>query len=339
MSRSNWIEPAYSRAQVDRAARVLLDPDTSHAVFKEELDKFVNWRAAHGYPLNTAQIVLRSRARKVTKRGLVSQRHKREVSIVRKLTRSRSMRLTQMQDIAGCRAIVPTIRQVLELQKHYSADIRNDYISCPAESGYRSIHAVSVYQGKKKTSFDGLLVEVQLRTSLQHAWATAVETVDTFTGSDLKSGYGDQEWRRLFALVGTVFALDEQCPSVPGTTSSRSNAIRELRSLENELGLLGRLHTWHRASQVVRNPSFRFQKYLLIEQWPTNGKIRLHTFASDEYERATEVYSELEQKVTAENRLQVVMASADSLSALRRAYPNLFVDPTQFLIAYQAALS
>lgn len=249
------------------------------------------------------------------------------------------MRLTQMQDIAGCRAIVPTIRQVAELRRFYSIDIRDDYIASPPESGYRSVHAVSSYQGKTKTSFDGLLVETQLRTALQHAWATAVETVDTFTGSDLKSGFGDDDWRRLFALVGNLFALEERCPAVPGTPVSRMQTARELKSLESKLGLSERLRTWHRASQVVRNPSFRFQKYLLIEQWPIDGTIRLHTFTSGEYEQATEMYSELEQKVTSENRLQVVMASADSLSALKRAYPNLFVDPTEFLKSYEAALS
>lgn len=339
MSRANWIEPAFSRSKVDRAARVLVDENSADDAFSEALKTFSNWRAAHGYPLNTAQIVLRGRVRRIAPSGLISQRHKREFSIVRKLQRSHSMRLTQMQDIAGCRAVVSTVRQVHALSDYYGEDIRDDYIASPAASGYRSIHAVSAYQGKTKTAFDGLLVETQLRTALQHAWATAVETVDTFTGSDLKSGYGDAAWKRIFALIGSVFALSESCATVPETPTKLSTINRELRELEADLGLIARLRTWHQTSQVVRDPAFRFKKYLLIEQWPGSGEVKLHTYASGQFEDATRRYSELEQQVTNQNRLQVVMASADSLPALKRAYPNLFVDPTEFLKAYTKALS
>lgn len=338
MAKMPWVEPAHSRAKVDRAGRVLADMDGSDGEIDQALSVFANWRAAHGYPLNTAQIVLRHRVRRVAATGLVSQRHKRELSIVRKLERSRTMRLSQMQDIAGCRAILSTIKQVGQLRSYYEADIRDDYISCPADSGYRSIHAVSRYHGKTKTAFDGLLVETQLRTALQHAWATAVETVDTFTGSDLKSGYGSDDWRRLFALIGSAFAAREGSETVPGTPSGILNITRRIRPLERRLGLADRLRAWHRASQVVRNPAFRFKKYLLIEQWPTTGAVKLHTYAAGQFEAASNRYAELEQQVTTNNRLQVVMASADSLPALKRAYPNLFVDPSEFLKAYQRLL-
>ena len=333
------MEPAFSRSRVDRSARILVDSDASDDQFADALRVFSNWRAAHGYPLNTAQVVLRARARRVCSTALISQRHKREISIIRKIERSNSMRLTQMQDIAGCRAIVNTMRQLSALEHIYSDDVRDDYVKCPPASGYRSVHAVSLYEGKKKTAFDGLLVETQLRTALQHAWATAVETVDTFTGSDLKSGFGEDQWRRLFSLVSTSFCSRERSPSVPGTPASSELVRRELRELESELGLTQRLMAWHRASQFVRAPEFRFKKHLLIELWPITGVVKLHTFSADQFGSAAQKYSELEQQVTAENRLQVVMASADSLQALKRAYPNLFVDPTAFLVAYAQALS
>jgi ppGpp synthetase/RelA/SpoT-type nucleotidyltranferase len=38
-----------------------------------------------------------------------------------------------------------------------------------------------------------LWIEIQLRTSLQHAWATAVETVDAFTNENLKFGAGSDD--------------------------------------------------------------------------------------------------------------------------------------------------
>lgn len=338
MSSRLWIEPRFSRTQVDKAGKVLIGHDATDDDFNQALEIFSNWRAAHGYPLNTAQIVLRSRAKRVSSTAFISQRHKRELSIVRKLQRSGSMRLSQMQDIAGCRAVLNTIKQLGTLRKYYELEVKDDYVLEPAASGYRSVHAVSRYKGKTNTAFDGLYVETQMRTGLQHAWATAVETVDAFTGSDLKSGYGTAEWRRLFALVGSTFAMQEECPGVPDVPTSKLKIRREVRSLEKSLNLVQSLKGWHRTSQVVRDPGFRFKKYIIIEHHPGRGTVRLYTFGVDEFEQASNRYAELEQAVTKDNQLQVVMASADSPNALRRAYPNLFVDPKEFLKAYEEFL-
>lgn len=338
MTSRSWVEPVFSRAQVDRAGRVLIGRYGSDEDLEEALKVFSNWRAAHGYPLNTAQLVLRQRARRIASTAFVSQRHKRELSIVRKLERSGTMRLSQMQDIAGCRAVVNTIIQLRALRANYLGEIRDDYVEAPASSGYRSIHAVSRYQGKTRTAFDGLFVESQLRTALQHAWATAVETVDAFTGSDLKSGYGEPEWRRLFALIGSAFAIREECSRVPGTPTAMRELKREIRKLERQLSLAASLRGWHQASKVVFAPGFRFKKYILIEHRPRDGKVMLYTYGADEFEAASDRYAVLEQAVTRDNQLQVVMASADSSRALRRAYPNLFVDPTEFLRAYGSVL-
>ncbi|MBU6438396.1 MAG: hypothetical protein KGQ77_12790, partial [Betaproteobacteria bacterium] len=63
-------------------------------------------------------------------------------------------------------------------------------------------------------AFNNQKIEVQLRTRLQHAWATAVEIVDAFTGQALKSGLklnsGDPKWRRFFALMSSVIAIREK---------------------------------------------------------------------------------------------------------------------------------
>jgi len=38
------------------------------------------------------------------------------------------------------------------------------------------------------------LIEIQIRSKLQHIWATAVETVGFFTGQAIKSNEGEKEW-------------------------------------------------------------------------------------------------------------------------------------------------
>jgi putative GTP pyrophosphokinase len=93
-----WVEPWYSRSQVKREGYWLREQD---APINTEVIR--NWRTSHGYPLHHFYISLKSRSRKVNPNSFVSQRLKRLPSIYAKLRRERSMQLTTMQDIAGCR--------------------------------------------------------------------------------------------------------------------------------------------------------------------------------------------------------------------------------------------
>ena len=69
------------------------------------------------------------------------------------------MRLSAMQDIGGCRAVMYGIQDVNKLVESYEcSDIKhnlfekNDYIDQPKPSGYRGIHLVYKYAGKKTES-------------------------------------------------------------------------------------------------------------------------------------------------------------------------------------------
>src|SRR5262249_50146389 len=89
---------------------------------------------------------------------------KSTTSIVEKLLRE-SIRLTQMQDIAGCRLVVPHIgtqnRIVKLLVKELSAEV-SDRRKHPSH-GYRAVHLIAKADDKQ--------IEVQVRTRLQHLWA------------------------------------------------------------------------------------------------------------------------------------------------------------------------
>lgn len=113
------------------------------------------------------------------------------------------MRLARMQDIGGVRGVVNTIKEVRELQGQYQDTTRfthelirgDDYISYPKDDGYRGVHLVYRYNNTlarngSTEQYTGLLVELQLRTKLQHTWATAVETMGTFKGKSFKSHEG-----------------------------------------------------------------------------------------------------------------------------------------------------
>ena len=75
------------------------------------------------------------------------------------------------------RAILPTIHDVFRVTNEYLDAKRfdhefyriNDYIANPKSDGYRSIHLIYKYKNQRIPDWDGLLVEVQLRTKLQHS--------------------------------------------------------------------------------------------------------------------------------------------------------------------------
>ena len=117
-----WVSPLYSRSQIDIAGRVLARDDSPEvsasgdnlladdvqydrwAEFEIALTAINNWRSSHSFPLNTLQVGLRRLASQVDVHSVVAQRIKRLSSIEAKLRRFPTMKLSQMQDIGGCRA-------------------------------------------------------------------------------------------------------------------------------------------------------------------------------------------------------------------------------------------
>jgi Region found in RelA / SpoT proteins len=83
----------------------------------------------------------------------------------------------------------------------------DDYIARPKPDGYRSHHLMFNFRDRRNAGIhDGRRIEVQLRTRLQHSWATAVEAVGLFRGEDLKGNQGNPKWLRLFTLMSAEFA-------------------------------------------------------------------------------------------------------------------------------------
>ena len=198
--------PKYSRTQVNKAGNILLDSNPPDSEFEWAIEVLNNWRSCHAYPINNFQATLRDKIFRLGfKKPIVAQRLKRQTSILNKLNRFDSMKLSQMQDIGGLRAVVNTLKQVRLLEDDYlNSNFKHtpmkttDYINNPKSSGYRSVHLIYKYRNKSKPAYDGLLIELQIRTKLQHAWATAVETMGTFLKQALKSSEGEREWLEFF---------------------------------------------------------------------------------------------------------------------------------------------
>ena len=224
--------PSFTRGEVNRAGFVLLDQTVDEQVKTAALEVINHWRACHTYPINTFQATLRWRVRKVCENPLVATRLKRLPSISKKLEANYGMQLARMQDVGGLRAVVDTVAQVRKLQGIYSdggliheLTGLDDYIANPKPSGYRSLHLIYRYRNPIAPLYNGLSLELQFRTRLQHAWATAVETIGTFLNQALKSSEGPAEWLNYFKVVSSAFALIEKCPVATGYSDWKAASI------------------------------------------------------------------------------------------------------------------
>lgn len=336
----DWTIPRFTRPEVDRAGKVLRSfdgPDTEIVAAFEVLD---NWRASHAFPLNTFQVTLRSRAREFDKNALVAQRLKRVPSIMRKLDDRPTMRLSQMQDIGGCRAVVRGMRQLSSLRRVYAErslsgilHTTKDYIDQPAASGYRSLHLVYRYRSGRSTDravFDGQLVEVQIRTQVQHAWATAVETVGTIIGKALKSNEGPSEWLDLMRHVSSLFAQYEGTPTVAGSLP-RTALIKHVRAEARRLRIAERLTNFRNALQLLEGSRSKKDRYFLLRLDPEAESLQIKSYRAGQFDEASEEYLAIERSIPKGSSIDVVLVRADSIDALRRAYPNYFLDTQLFL--------
>lgn len=124
-------------------------------------------------------------------------------------------KLNEMCDIVGCRVIASDIEAVRQI----SAAIENrlnvkpetgvkDYIAHPKLNGYRSTHVISRHDAPE-AGLTNLFCETQVRTRLQHAWATALETYDAMSRNALKFGGESKKGKRPFASISNAFAIKE----------------------------------------------------------------------------------------------------------------------------------
>lgn len=339
-------KPEYSRKQVQRAGEVLA---AAEAAGEGEFDferwyqaylVLSNWRACHGYPINTFQATLRKKLRKIDPDALVAQRLKRTPSILNKLKRIKGMNLARMQDIGGLRAVVATLPQLKTLHLEYQTTIfthalvsEYNYVEEPKASGYRSIHLIYKYKLRYESPYDGLQIELQMRTRLQHAWATAVETMGTFLQHSLKSSEGPDEWLNFFSLVSSAFAHIERMPLVPGYKEmSKAETFRKTKEEAERLGVHEKLERYSRAVRAIPTTGRSRASYHLIELQLTDddSNVKIISFSRDKLEEANEAYSKAEQAAKSSGA-QVVLVSAGSIESLKRAYPNYFLDTHEFL--------
>lgn len=128
---------------------------------------------------------------------------KSTTAIIEKLKRE-SIRLSQIQDIAGCRTVVGTIidqnQIVSSLLKLFPNSDVIDRRLHPSH-GYRGVHFI--------VKVDEQSIEIQVRSMLQHLWAEFSEKLADVIDPSIKYGGGDENIRELLQQQAVSIATIE----------------------------------------------------------------------------------------------------------------------------------
>jgi ppGpp synthetase/RelA/SpoT-type nucleotidyltranferase len=128
---------------------------------------------------------------------------KSTTSISDKLRRE-SIRLSQIQDIAGCRLIVADIANQNSVVESLTSLFEQTTVSDRREKpshGYRAVHVIVNVRGK--------LIEIQVRTVLQQLWAEVSEKFSDVAGPEIKYGEGDKSILSTLESMSVSIAEDE----------------------------------------------------------------------------------------------------------------------------------
>jgi ppGpp synthetase/RelA/SpoT-type nucleotidyltranferase len=220
------VSEGLSKTQIDRLGERLKDADASDADLKL-LDEY---RRSFGEAYEAVVGTIRA------KLGLepTGRRAKSTSSVIDKLRRE-SIRLTQIQDIAGCRLVVPTLTEqdgvASRLREVFPEASVIDRRLAPSH-GYRAVHVVARPDSKA--------IEIQIRTSLQHGWAQVSENYSDRFDPALKYGGGPADRQGLLLeLSGAVADLENLQRRVDGARPERQvSSVEQLASLRMELGAL-----------------------------------------------------------------------------------------------------
>jgi ppGpp synthetase/RelA/SpoT-type nucleotidyltranferase len=184
----------FSKSQVDRLGERLREASTELDL--KLLDEYrLAFREAYEHVVRTLRDELHleptGRAAKSTS------------SVIEKLRRE-SIRLSQVQDLAGCRIVVRDVAEqnavVASLRKAFPEATIIDRRAAPSH-GYRAVHVVVRASGR--------LVEIQVRTELQHLWAELSEQFADAYDPQLKYGGGDAKLRAWLMDVSKQMTLAE----------------------------------------------------------------------------------------------------------------------------------
>ena len=333
----------YSRSTLNKIGSYLYANGIDAFKRSEAVRIVSDWRMTHLLPLRefveTITAYFNSNA---VHYAFYSQRVKRMTSIIEKLrvNERTGMRLGGLQDIGGARFVFDTLDDLKKCQEslfaftpeHFTLEKTNDYIIEPKDSGYRSIHYVYKYHSDD-ADYDGLRIELQIRTRLEHSWAMAVETTSLISRTSLKANIEDNSvWRDFFRLVSAIFAQKENSPvNKRYIDYTHEMYCNDYIAFLDKHKLLDQLQ----ALRVTVNDEGLFKGgdtgYCLLLINFRERVVTPRQYSLEQEDAASAMFTQTEQSLSEDEA--VILVSIEKMQELREAYPSYFLDTKEFIIA------
>lgn len=325
----------YSKSQIDKFGKWLIRPDGLQD--EKLLDAEIaldEWRQEFLQPLTDVTLKCQELFQNEIPSIYIAQRLKRKPQILKKLGRAYPMRLSQMQDIGGCRIIVENNQQVDKALDLIQNKVKNrlfkvqrvtDYrADGRKESGYRAVHIIV-----NRSSYD---IEIQLRTFSQHAWAEEIERTSIICKAQLKEGEGPLEVLDYFHK--TSDAIHDYSSNYP----IRKDSVASIQAgYENLANLVG-AERQHLLDGFIVNEKFiksmedqekthprrkSVKNWLLIFNWNKGTFERWFNVKTDPIEAAKQ-YSEFEKSKPFAEGYEVVLIGARKVSTIKTTHSHYF---------------
>ncbi len=320
-----------SKSRIDKAGRSLANPVELTIEAMELEEDFDEYRISHLEPLSLTTLELQRWLHAYGGSYYIAQRVKRKPQIVRKLRRLH-VRLTQLQDIGGCRIIV---------ENNDDIDHLISYIKTNAsKTGFFAVKRVTDYRekGRDETGYrsthllldrGGRSLELQLRSRIQHYWAESIERTSVIYGQHLKEQEGDPRVIEYFRQLSDVFYEIEsgRDPSVQSkvtldrmretaqdiiyaadTNRVFDSSVNEdiVRTLTNSQSNEGDLINW-----------------IMVFNW-NSGDFVTWDVVGREAESAKLKYTQYENQFSSEDGFEVVMIGSSDISTVRQTHSHYF---------------
>jgi len=328
------------------------------------MDSLSEWKKIHTKPLNLALGELGDIARKIDAGALLASRQKRSHSIIEKLKREPTMALDKMQDIAGCRAVLMVQKDVMKvvnlLRKKKHIKVAHNYIKRPKIDGYRGVHLIGQYENP---SLGKLLVEFQVRTQIQHAWATAGEITELFTSKSIKNLGGDTRWKELYKNIADCFSVidvelarkDLDFREVQGDDLIRElkhvlppklrQTVNNIKKQQYELKVIDRFEAYRNSLRLVEQEQEKqsgySDGYFLIHVTSLMSlkvQVSFGYYNKEKLSEAQALTYTLEKSISNDDSQLVVLVSSQAIGGLKATYPNYFADSHLFLSLLRAII-
>lgn len=175
---------------------------------------------------------------------------------------------------------------------------------------------------------------MQIRTHLQHAWATAVETLGIVEKSSFKTGEGSEDFKAFFRITSALFSIKEGTPLLDEYSQYSFDELKEqARILEQKLQVFIKLRGLSITNRHIESTTSESADYHLIELSKVDEvwRVSLTPFTKAQLDIAEQMYELREHKTKNNPNFDVVLVSVGSLKQLKKAYPNYFLDTEEFI--------